>query len=55
VKENGRVKLKDIYGPGIIKKTKSEATMVCTSGINTCIRRSSHNLECRLVSGLEMG
>jgi hypothetical protein len=44
-----------VYGPGITKETKSEATMVFTSCLNTSTEVLSHSTVRRCVSGLEMG
>jgi hypothetical protein len=43
------------YGPGITKETKSEATIVFTSVLNTSTEVLSHSTVRRCVSGLEMG
>lgn len=44
----------EVYGPEFTKETKSEATWVFTSDLNTSTERSSHSTVTRSLSCLEM-
>ena len=44
----------EVYGPKFTNETKSEATWVFYSDLNTSTSRSSHSTVTRSLSGLEM-